>query len=46
MEILGMILVLGGAGLFAFWSSECVANSKGQSLFDKSKINYKDGDNT
>lgn len=46
MEILGMILLLGGSALFAFWSSECVANSKGQSLFDKSKIKYKDGDNT
>lgn len=46
MEILGMILVLGGAGLFALYSSECVANQKGQTLFNKSKVKYRDGDNT
>ena len=46
METLGLIIIVTLAGLFALGSSECVANQKGQSLFDKSKIKYKDGDNT
>lgn len=46
MEILGLLLIVGLAGLFAFYSSEAVANQKGQSLFDKSNVKYKDGDNT
>jgi hypothetical protein len=46
METLGLIIIVGLTGLFAIASSECVANDKGQSLFDKSKIKYKDGDNT
>jgi len=46
METLVTIIIVGVAGFFAVASSECVANEKGQSLFDKSKIKYKDGDNT
>ena len=46
METLGLIIILGLAGLFAVYSSECVANQKGQSLFNKSDVKYKDWDNT
>jgi hypothetical protein len=53
ISFIGGFVLLAFAGFFAIGSAEAVANSKGQSLFDKDKslfdkdkVKYKDGDNT
>jgi len=43
---IGGFVLLTFAGFFAIASAEMVAQQKGQSLFDKSKVKYKDKDNT
>ena len=46
IAFIGGFVILTFAGFFAIGSAEMVAQQKGQSLFDKNKVKYKDGDNT
>ena len=43
---IGGFVILSFALFLAIGSAEIVANQKGQSLFDKNKVKYRDGDNT